>query len=688
MSIRSIKIQYYKSIKDCCVPLQSNNIIVGENGVGKSNFLSAIHYFYANMTESHLQSDIFDENNPFSNFVRIQIEYDLSRFVRIAKNKIKAASQGASSPYLSFYKKIYQLGSSNPHFTLLLQMEQIKNHPIRWNYSYTDRAFLKNLFPLFYLDCHKIDIYDWHSIWEVLGQAANVSDFEKQRTLQVIQQISCDPKTEIGRRITAVQQIFDAAGISSKGTSKDFIIALMNLLRQGSGFEKAGHNLSYYSTGTNSLQYISLYLNAIFHLTRSKLKEPLLLLDEPELHLHHSYIDQLCALLTAPHSSVNTIISTHSSRLLRNFIQKGETDSIYSFKLVHRYSQVQRLSFFDWDKRASVAASDELSNAYFSKAMLLVEGATELELFTNSLIRILFPKFSYFDVFPTTTDKVKQNLLSPEKTHEQTPYLILIDMDKILQYEPSKWRFSCPKNGWFFTEVPYEKEPFLLDNKKHLLASQIVNQRKRILAMADNCHFHVSNRSLFSCTDPAFFSFLHTIKNYLLYYHIFVCSTTVEGLIITKNSLPYICKFTADKLYQKNPYASTYAQFQSLLSSYSPNDQLNLVRMIFFGKSDFLLNINSCTFSDPQRTQKLYTNIRSAVCVGKTSWVSEYFEFYFRSVAQELSLSADLSIAQLEQCISQNAGYWKDFSQHFENTYPELSKLLHLSESMIYDIMA
>lgn len=87
MSIRSIKIQYYKSIKDCCVPLQSNNIIVGENGVGKSNFLSAIHYFYANMTESHLQSDIFDENNPFSNFVRIQIEYDLSRFVRIAKTK-------------------------------------------------------------------------------------------------------------------------------------------------------------------------------------------------------------------------------------------------------------------------------------------------------------------------------------------------------------------------------------------------------------------------------------------------------------------------------------------------------------------------------------------------------------------------------------------------------------------------
>ena len=110
--------------------------------------------------------------------------------------------------------------------------------------------------------------------------------------------------------------------------------------------------------------------------------------------------------------------------------------------------------------------------------------------------------------------------------------------------------------------------------------------------------------------------------------------------------------------------------------------------MIFFGKSDFLLNINSCTFSDLQKTKKLYTNIRSAVCVGKTSWVSEYFEFYFRSVAQELSLSADLSIAQLEQCISQNAGYWKDFSQHFENTYPELSKLLHLSESMIYDIMA
>lgn len=87
MSIRSIKIQYYKSIKDCCVPLQSNNIIVGENGVGKSNFLSAIHYFYANMTENNLRDDIFDANNPFSNFVRIQIEYDLSRFVESPKTK-------------------------------------------------------------------------------------------------------------------------------------------------------------------------------------------------------------------------------------------------------------------------------------------------------------------------------------------------------------------------------------------------------------------------------------------------------------------------------------------------------------------------------------------------------------------------------------------------------------------------
>ena len=60
MPIKSIKIQYYKSFKDCKALLKDVNIIIGENGSGKSNFIEAIDYFYQNLTETHLSDTVFD----------------------------------------------------------------------------------------------------------------------------------------------------------------------------------------------------------------------------------------------------------------------------------------------------------------------------------------------------------------------------------------------------------------------------------------------------------------------------------------------------------------------------------------------------------------------------------------------------------------------------------------------------
>ena len=201
MPIRSIKIQYYKSFKDCKALLKDVNIIIGENGSGKSNFIEAIDYFYQNLTETHLSDTVFDANNRYSNFIRIGVSYDLSHLQAIAKNKRKLSGEGKNVPYLSFFEKILRIAESGKNSIVTVELEQIRKEGIRWNYNYEDRAFLKGLFPLYKLDCHNIDIYDWQSIWNVLGAAANVSDSEKGRILQEIKKISMESSTEVGRRI-------------------------------------------------------------------------------------------------------------------------------------------------------------------------------------------------------------------------------------------------------------------------------------------------------------------------------------------------------------------------------------------------------------------------------------------------------------------------------------------------------
>lgn len=104
MPIKSIEIQYYKSFKECKALLKDVNIIIGENGSGKSNFIEAIDYFYQNLTETHLSDTIFDANNRYSNFVRIGVSYDLSHLEAIAKSKRNLSEEGKNVPYLSFLK--------------------------------------------------------------------------------------------------------------------------------------------------------------------------------------------------------------------------------------------------------------------------------------------------------------------------------------------------------------------------------------------------------------------------------------------------------------------------------------------------------------------------------------------------------------------------------------------------------
>lgn len=81
MPLTRLTIKNFKSIKYCDITLSDLNVLIGENGTGKTNLLDAISYFYYNLTGSNISTEIFDENNHYSNEVRVSLTYDLSEGV-------------------------------------------------------------------------------------------------------------------------------------------------------------------------------------------------------------------------------------------------------------------------------------------------------------------------------------------------------------------------------------------------------------------------------------------------------------------------------------------------------------------------------------------------------------------------------------------------------------------------------
>lgn len=84
MPLTRLIIKNFKSIKNCDISLSELNVLIGENGTGKTNLLDAISYFYRNLTDSDISERVFDENNHYSNELRITLVYDLSQFVKIS----------------------------------------------------------------------------------------------------------------------------------------------------------------------------------------------------------------------------------------------------------------------------------------------------------------------------------------------------------------------------------------------------------------------------------------------------------------------------------------------------------------------------------------------------------------------------------------------------------------------------
>ncbi len=311
-----IRIKNFKSIKDLDFELKSLNILIGENGAGKSNFIDALDFLkniinrnLQNYTAAHGGADnILYYGKKFSKEIEIEL------FFNKQENgyRIKLEPTVEDNFYFKhestwyYHKKfnepsIGDLGSGH----IESDLPKINFEPIA-DYILKE---LKNIKAYHFhdtSDAAKVkqtgDIHDNH---ELHSDAGNLAAF-----LYMLRSKHYDHFSNIETTIRMIAPFFDTFYLEPLELNKQNIL----LRWKEKGSEKIFHVASL-SDGT--LRFICL---------STLLLQPdlpsLIILDEPELGLHPTAIMILASLLTEASHRTQVLVATQSVTLVNQFAPK------------------------------------------------------------------------------------------------------------------------------------------------------------------------------------------------------------------------------------------------------------------------------------------------------------------------------------------------------------------------------
>lgn len=628
MAINTIEISGYRSIAHIVLNADNITAFIGRNGSGKSNILSALNYFYRNLTGNYDEANIFDATNTLRNEICISITYDMSRIFRIIQYNMKQAEkiqeEEGLEEYASYYKKIRSL-SRNDEF--VVRLIHRKGGRVEWNVDYNIRQIIAAVFPAYFIDARNIELTDWTALWELIGDFVKL---KKERTQEIQQEITDKVKSDFttARKLETLENIFEEKQVSLQSlTPKQFGKILAETVLGGQIFRYEERKLQEYSNGTNAYNYTNLMIAILGEMKQYKLKEPIIILDEPEISLHQVMVDRLMENIFAVAGRVQFLISTHSPRCVKMMLEREEPDfSIYHVVLKEKYTRLAKVNkLAEEEMRERTVITETYTNSCFARMVISIEGATELEVVKNKYLRMVFPELREPEFVTGMSNAVIQNLVSPGSRNYQVPAFSVADMDKVLTKVT-----GC--NQFKFSDIRKDKnndrEPYWYGRKR----ADTLMVKRRIKAMCTKCNF-TYQYPFYSCEDNNFRTLLELVKSYYENYDIFLWNTTIEGALITKQNSKQFLRFMGQYLEKQGVPSvirnkiSFYCQKYESMS----NIRLNYLRMIFSGKCDYLLTKKQLRKENMKICSDLLDTIGK---VGKTeNWISQWLEAYFLELA-------------------------------------------------------
>ena len=150
MAIKSIEITGYRSIPHLILDTDNITAFIGRNGSGKSNILSALNYFFRNLTGVYDEEGIFDTANSLRNEICIKITYDLRQILKIVQHNLKSAAgeeEEGRREYETYYQKIRAMARNDE---IVVRLVRRKMKAVEWNIDYNARQIIAAVFLKLY----------------------------------------------------------------------------------------------------------------------------------------------------------------------------------------------------------------------------------------------------------------------------------------------------------------------------------------------------------------------------------------------------------------------------------------------------------------------------------------------------------------------------------------------------------
>lgn len=692
MSIKKITIKNCKSIDFLELNLNKNiNCFIGINNVGKSNIMKIINFFHTNLTREFYDDSMFSKSNPYNDEIEISIEYDFTELINKVQGSIHANNVFLDDFFSNIEFSQFQNGidpsneigdkikryvdkyTEKDTCTLTLRYNR-QNKSINWNVKeYEFRAFISVRFPIYFLESRSIDLYNWESIWKLIGE---IAPFRKKVSIkgnikgvfELDDEVQDNYDTVIHEIISEIEKSnirIQQSNIYEK------ITQIIQLQLGGKKFEYEVHQLNQGSYGMNSYSFMSLYVKLILRLFNNKhLSSPMIMIDEPELHLHLKKIEQFTREIKEydRFSTTKWIFATHSPTFVKNIIVEHNEYEMFHITNTEFYnkSYVSRLNGFKEKKHKLI--SDNEANLFFSEACLFVEGDTELEVFNNKNLRILYPKLSKIDIYAFEGKEDKLKLVNPNDRKTKINYLVMMDMDKILNYSPKKKKFSISGSSY----LNVMKNNNIINREKYHYKKKFNDTfkvRAEITQKLTSINFEVDSTGLCIEQSDERAELVELIQHYYGQYNFIPLDSTIEGAIINKSNHHLFHKWIQEYDWDREKFDNLYATLPS------EEHKTTFLRLIFFGKTDWFSsekekNNNNQDFVGKFRIIKEIRNQlkESTLDFGdKTSgWVSNYLNWFFDN---ELNIEKSDDIF-----LNRNL---------FQASFPELGKVIEKLDKMV-----
>lgn len=303
-----IKIQGYKSIKECDLEIKELNVLIGANGAGKSNFIGFFKFIQQTL-EGNLQRFISKNGGPDTvlHFGRKKTE-QLEAEVRFGNNGYKFVLEATVDNRMMFAEEKFLWNVDDEQLLGAGHFETEAGSQERQNlYKYTVPTILKWRVYHFHDTSESALVKQQRPLNDNLflrSDARNLPAF-----LYLLQGQYPQAYDRIVKTIRLVAPFFGDFRLRKSPGSIDQIELEWSEVGEDMPFK--AHHLS-----DGTLRFICL---AVVFLTPAEMQPETIIVDEPELGLHPYAIKILASLIRSASMEKQVIISTQSVTLLNEF---------------------------------------------------------------------------------------------------------------------------------------------------------------------------------------------------------------------------------------------------------------------------------------------------------------------------------------------------------------------------------